>query len=89
MYTPYWDADYLRSCRFARKETQKYFSGSYKRLYNFIIEHGQEVIEVTEEKTEKPSIYMYSFDVDGIPFNFEGYVQDDSYVLSKQYKLLL
>ena len=32
---------------------------------------------------------MYSFDVDGIPFNFEGYVGDDSRLLSKQYELLL
>ena len=89
MYTPNWDADYFRNTRFARNETQKYFNGSYKRLYDFIINHGQEVIAVSEEKTETPSIYMYSFDVDGIPFNFEGYVRDDSYLLSNQSKLLL
>ena len=89
MYTPNWDADYFKNTRFARNETQKYFNGSYKHLYDFIIKHEQEVIAVSEEQTETPSIYMYSFDVDGIPFNFEGYVRDDSYLLSKQYKLLL
>lgn len=88
-YTPNWDADYFRNTAFAKDVTQKYFNGSYNRLYDFIIKHSKEVIAVSEEKTEKPTIYMYSFDVDGIPFNFEGYVGDDSRLLSKQYKLLL
>lgn len=88
-YTPNWDADYFRNTAFAKDVTQKYFNGSYNRLYDFIIKHSKEVIAVSEEKTEKPTIYMYSFDVDGILFNFEGYVGDGSRLLSNQSKILL
>jgi len=88
MYDADWDADELKYVEFARNTTDKYFDGSYKKLYEFITKHETDVIYVSEV-FKKDSIYMYSFEVDGIPFNMEGYVENDSDLLSNQYRIII
>ena len=71
---PYWNASDLKTVNFAQDTANKYFNGSYNSLYEFINKHSQDVIYVYEEKLNEPKRYMYSFDVDGIPFSVEAYI---------------
>ena len=84
----YWDASDLQSVKFAIDTVDKYFNGSYNNLYDFINKHSKEVIYVYEEKINN-NRYMYSFEIDGIPFNLEAYIENDSELLSKQWRLLV
>lgn len=86
---PHWNASDLKTVNFAQDATNKYFNGSYNSLYEFINKHSREVLYVYEEKLNEPKRYMYSFDVDGIPFNLEAYIEDDSELLSNQFRILL
>ena len=86
---PYWNASDLKTVNFAQDTANKYFNGSYNSLYEFINKHSQDVIYVYEEKLNEPKRYMYSFDVDGIPFSVEAYIEDDSELLSNQFRILL
>ena len=86
---PHWNASDLKTVNFAQDTANKYFNGSYNSLYEFINKHSQDVIYVYEEKLNEPKRYMYSFDVDGIPFSVEAYIEDDSELLSNQFRILL
>ena len=86
---PYWNVSDLKTVNFAQDTANKYFNGSYNSLYEFINKHSQDVIYVYEEKLNEPKRYMYSFDVDGIPFSVEAYIEDDSELLSNQFRILL
>ena len=86
---PHWNASDLKTVNFAGDATKKYFNGSYNSLYEFINKHRKDVIYVYEEKLNEPKRYMYSFDVDGIPFNLEAYIDDTSELLSNQFRILL
>ena len=86
---PHWNASDLKTVNFAGDATKKYFNGSYNSLYEFINKHSQDVLYVYEEKLNEPKRYMYSFDVDGIPFNLEAYIDDTSELLSNQFRILL
>lgn len=79
---------YLKDVKFAQDTTNKYFDGSYRRLYNFINKHEHDIIYVSEEKLNDTR-YMYSFNVEGIPFKLEAYIEDDSELLSKQWRILV
>ena len=83
------DANTFKYAEFAKEVTNKYFNGSYDRLYEFTNKHSQDVLYVSEEKTKNPKIYMYSFDVDDIPFNLKTYIEDTYELLSNQSKILL
>ena len=85
----YWDASDLQAVKFAIDTVDKYFNGSYNNLYDFINKHSKEVIYVYEEKINNNNRYMYSFEIDGIPFNLEAYIENDSELLSKQWRLLV
>ena len=85
---PHWNASDLKTVNFAQDTANKYFNGSYNSLYEFINKHSQDVIYVYEEKLNEPKRYMYSFDVDGIPFSVEAYIEDDSELLSNQVRIL-
>lgn len=85
-----WNISVLKEVNFAEDTTNKYFNGSYSSLYNFICKHEQDVIYVSENKiTNTQYQYMYSFEVDGIPFNIQAYVEKDSDLLSNQYRILI
>ena len=84
-----WDANIFKRITFAKDVTNKYFNGSYDRLYEFINKHSQDILYTSEEKTKDPKIYMYSFDVDNIPFNLTTYIEDTYELLSNQSKILL
>ena len=84
-----WDVSDLNDVKFAEETTNIYFNGSYKLLHDFINKHRKDVIYVYEEKLNEPKRYMYSFDIDGIPFNLEAYIEDDSELLSKQWRILV
>ncbi len=84
-----WKAYELEHVKFAQDTTNKYFNGSYKQLYDFIREHAQDIIYVSEKKTPDNERYIYSFKVDGIPFNLEAFIEDDSELLSKQWRILV
>ena len=86
---PHWNASDLKTVNFAQDTTNKYFDGSYNSLYEFINKHSQDVLYIYEEKLNEPKRYIYSFDVDGIPFNLEAYIDNTSELLSNQYKILL
>ena len=86
---PHWNASDLKTVNFAQDTTNKYFNGSYNSLYEFINKHSREVLYVYEEKLENTKRYMYSFTIDGIPFNVEAYIEDDSELLSNQFRILL
>ena len=86
---PHWNASDLKTVNFAQDTTNKYFNGSYNSLYEFINKHSQDVIYVYEEKLNELKRYMYSFDVDGIPFNLEAYIDNTSELLSNQFRILL
>ena len=86
---PHWNVSDLKTVNFAQDTANKYFNGSYNSLYEFINKHSQDVIYVYEEKLNEPKRYMYSFDVDGIPFSVEAYIEDDSELLSNQFRILL
>ena len=86
---PHWNASDLKTVNFAQDTANKYFNGSYNSLYEFINKHSQDVIYVYEEKLNEPKRYMYSFDVDGIPFSVEAYIENDSELLSNQFRILL
>ena len=86
---PHWNASDLKTVNFGGDTTNKYFNGSYNSLYEFINKHSREVLYVYEEKLNEPKRYMYSFDVDGIPFNLEAYIDDTSELLSNQFRILL
>ena len=79
---------YLKDVKFAQDTTNKYFDGSYRRLYDFINRHEHDIIYVSEEKLNDIR-YMYSFDVEGIPFKLEAHIEDDSELLSKQWRILI
>ena len=83
-----WDEDELKFVEFARNTTDKYFDGSYKKLYEFICKHEQDVIYVSEVY-KKAGIYMYSFEVDGIPFEIQASVDKESDLLSAQSSILI
>ena len=83
-----WDEDELKFVEFARNTTDKYFDGSYKKLYEFICKHEQDVIYVSEEY-KKAGIYMYSFEVDGIPFEIQASIDKESELLSAQSNILI
>ena len=85
----HWNASDLKTVNFAQDTTNKYFNGSYNSLYEFINKHSREVLYVYEEKLETIKRYMYSFTIDGIPFNVEAYIEDDSELLSNQFRILL
>lgn len=85
---PDWDEDELKFVEFARNTTDKYFDSSYKKLYEFITKHETDVIYVSEEY-KKASIYMYSFEVDGIPFEIQASVDKESELLSNQSRILI
>lgn len=85
----YWTAADLKSVKFAEGTTNKYFDGSYRRLYEFINRHEHDIIYVSEEKINDTQRYMYSFDVEGIPFKLEAHIEDDSELLSKQWRILV
>lgn len=86
---PHWNASDLKTVNFAQDTANKYFNGSYNSLYEFINKHSKDVIYVYEEKLNEPKRYMYSFDVDGIPFNLEAYIDNTSELLSNQFRILL
>lgn len=86
---PHWNASDLKTVNFAQDTTNKYFNRSYNSLYEFINKHSQDVIYVYEEKLNEPKRYMYSFDVDGTPFNLEAYIDNTSELLSNQFRILL
>ena len=79
---------YLKDVKFAQDTTNKYFDGSYRRLYDFINRHEHDIIYVSEEKLNDIR-YMYSFEVEGIPFKLEAHIEDDSELLSKQWRILI
>ena len=84
-----WNATDLQTVKFALDEVNKYFNSSYNRLYDFICKHIQDVIYVYEEETDDSCIYKYSFELDEIPFNITAYIEDNSELLSKQWRLLV
>ena len=84
-----WDVSDLNVVKFAEETTNNYFNGSYKLLYDFINKHRKDIIYVYEKKLNEPKRYMYSFDIDGIPFNLQAYIEDDSELLSKQWRILV
>ena len=84
----FWDASDLQAVKFAIDTVDKYFNGSYNNLYDFINKHSKEVISVYEEKINN-NRYMYSFEIDEIPFNLEAHIENDSELLSKQWRLLV
>ena len=86
---PHWNASDLKTVNFAQDTANKYFNGSYNSLYEFINKHSKDVLYIYEEKLENTKRYMYSFDVDGIPFSVEAYIEDDSELLSNQFRILL
>lgn len=83
-----WDASELKEVEFAENTTNKYFNGSYSRLYDFICNHEQDVIYVSEEY-KTAGIYMYSFEVDEIPFEIQANVDKESDLLSNQSNILI
>lgn len=83
-----WDASELKEVEFAENTTNKYFNGSYSRLYDFICNHEQDVIYVSEEY-KTAGIYMYSFEVDEIPFEIQASVDKESDLLSNQSNILI
>ena len=86
---PDWKAGDLKAVKFAEDTTNKYFNGSYKRLYDFINKHEHDIIYVSEKKIPDNERYIYSFKVDEIPFNIEAFMEDESELLSKQWRILV
>ena len=87
--TPDWTAGDLKSVKFAEDTTNKYFNRSYKQLYDFINKHEHDIIYVSEKKIPDNERYIYSFKVDEIPFNVEAFMEDESELLSKQWRILI
>lgn len=83
-----WNEDELKSVEFARNTTDIYFDCSYKKLYEFITKHETDVIYVSEDKIND-TLYMYSFEVDEIPFSIQAYIEKSSDLLSNQYRILI
>lgn len=83
-----WGEDELKFVEFGRNTTDKYFDSSYKKLYEFITKHETDVINVSEEY-KKAGIYMYSFEVDGIPFEIQASVDKESDLLSNRSNILI
>ena len=86
---PNWKAGDLKAVKFAEETTNKYFNRSYKQLYDFINKHEHDIIYVSENKIPDNERYIYSFKVDEIPFNVEAFMEDDSELLSKQWRILI
>ena len=86
---PNWKAGDLKAVKFAEETTNKYFNRSYKQLYDFINKHEHDIIYVSEKKIPDNERYIYSFKVDEIPFNVEAFMEDDSELLSKQWRILI
>ena len=84
-----WKAYDLEHVKFAEDTTNKYFNSSYKQLYDFITKHEHDIIYVSEKKIPDNERYIYSFKVDEIPFNVEAFIEDDSELLSKQWRILI
>ena len=85
----YWTASDLKSVKFAEGTVNKYFDYSYRKLYDFINKHAKDVIYVSEEKINDTQRYVYSFTIDDIPFNLEARIEDDSELLSNQFRILI
>lgn len=83
-----WDEADLRSVEFARNITESYFGGSYKKLYEFICKHEQDIIDVREYADEYGNYYAYEFTIEDIPFKVEAYIEKPSDLLSKQWRIL-
>ena len=85
----YWTAGDLKSVKFAEGTVNKYFDWSYRKLYAFINKHSKDVIYVSEEKINDTQRYVYSFTIDDIPFHLEAHIEDDSELLSNQFRILI
>jgi hypothetical protein len=86
---PDWDESELKSVEFARNTTESYFGGSYKKLYEFICKHEQDIIDVREYADTYGNYYAYEFTVEDIPFKVEAYIEKPSDLLSKQWRILV
>lgn len=84
-----WDESDLKTVEFARNTTESYFGGSYKKMYEFICKHEQEIIDVREYADTYGNYYAYEFTVEDIPFKVEAYIEKPSDLLSKQWRILV
>lgn len=84
-----WDESDLKTVEFARNTTESYFGGSYKKLYEFICKHEQDIVDVREYADTYGNYYTYEFTVEDIPFKVEAYIEKPSDLLSKQWRILV
>lgn len=84
-----WDESDLKTVEFARNTTESHFGGSYKKLYEFICKHEQDIIDVREYADTYGNYYAYEFTVEDIPFKVEAYIEKPSDLLSKQWRILV
>ena len=84
-----WDESDLKTVEFARNTTESYFGGSYKKLYEFICKHEQDIIDVREYADEYGNYYAYEFTIEDIPFKVEAYIEKPADLLSKQWRILV
>ena len=84
-----WDESDLKSVEFARNTTESYFGGSYKKMYEFVCKHEQDIIDVREYADTYGNYYAYEFTVEDIPFKVEAYIEKPSDLLSKQWRILV
>ena len=84
-----WDESDLKTVEFARNTTESYFGGSYKKVYEFICKHEQDIIDVREYADTYGNYYAYEFTVEDIPFKVEAYIEKPSDLLSKQWRILV
>ena len=84
-----WDESDLKTVEFARNTTESYFGGSYKKLYDFICKHEQDIIDVREYADTYGNYYAYEFTIEDIPFKVEAYIEKPSDLLSKQWRILV
>ena len=84
-----WDESDLKTVEFARNTTESYFGGSYKKMYEFICKHEQEIIDVREYADTYGNYYAYEFTVEDIPFKVEAFIDKPSDLLSKQWRILV
>ena len=86
---PSWNEADLKSVEFARNITESYFGGSYKKLYEFICKHEQDIIDVREYADTYGNYYAYEFTIEDIPFKVEAYIEKPADLLSKQWRILV
>ena len=86
--TPDWEVSDLKYVKFANDTVLKYFNSSYDKLYDFISKHFKDVIYVSEAEIDKDT-YMYSFEINSIPFKIQASIENNSELLSNQKKLLV